>query len=117
MGGMITSFTSDDTTAPNAAPMMMPTARSMALPLMMNVLNSLSRPTGPPGLGFQADGPAAATASLTPAAYFLKLSVNSRASLAAAWSYAAASAQVWRGMSSSLGTSGTLVTVCTPKTG
>ena len=41
MGGMMTSFTSEPTIVPNAAPMMMPTAMSITLPRMMNSLNSL----------------------------------------------------------------------------
>ena len=37
---MKTSFTSDATILPNAAPMMTPIARSSTLPRMMNFLNS-----------------------------------------------------------------------------
>jgi hypothetical protein len=56
---MITSFTSEETILPNAAPMMTATARSTTLPRMMNSLKSLtivasfiadlpkSRPCGP----------------------------------------------------------------------
>jgi hypothetical protein len=40
IGGMTTSFTNEVTIAPNAAPMITPTARSTALPLIANVLNS-----------------------------------------------------------------------------
>src|SRR6266478_1336216 len=40
IGGIRISFTSDVTILPNAAPMMTPTARSMALPLTANSLNS-----------------------------------------------------------------------------
>src|SRR5437763_16878853 len=40
IGGMRTSFTSELTIPPNAAPMITPTARSMALPLIANSLNS-----------------------------------------------------------------------------
>ena len=39
-GGMRMSFTSDVTMPPNAAPMITPTARSTALPLIANSLNS-----------------------------------------------------------------------------
>jgi hypothetical protein len=44
MGGMTMSLTSELTTVPKAAPMMMPTARSSTLPLMANSLNSLRKP-------------------------------------------------------------------------
>src|SRR6266446_4453064 len=40
IGGIRISFTSDVTILPNAAPTMTPTARSMALPLAANSLNS-----------------------------------------------------------------------------
>ncbi len=40
-GGMMISFTSDDTILPNAPPMMTPTAMSITLPLRANSLNSL----------------------------------------------------------------------------
>src|SRR5260370_14194793 len=40
IGGIRISFTSDVTILPKAAPMMTPTARSMALPLTANSLNS-----------------------------------------------------------------------------
>ena len=40
IGGISTSFTSDDTIFPNAPPMMTPTARSMTLPRIANSLNS-----------------------------------------------------------------------------
>src|SRR5689334_12983227 len=39
---MMMSLTSDVTTAPNAAPMMTPTARSRTLPRIANSLNSLN---------------------------------------------------------------------------
>ncbi|MNN52968.1 hypothetical protein D3C81_1676990 [compost metagenome] len=39
-GGMITSPTSDETILPKAAPMMMPTAMSIMLPLTAKALNS-----------------------------------------------------------------------------
>src|SRR5882724_7427209 len=42
IGGITTSFTSEVTMPPNAAPMITPIARSTTLPRMMNVLNSLS---------------------------------------------------------------------------
>src|SRR3569833_4365098 len=42
ISGMMTSPTSEVTMAPNAAPMMTPTARSMTLPFMANSRNSLS---------------------------------------------------------------------------
>src|SRR5215475_248543 len=42
MIGMMTSPTSEVTMAPNAAPMMTPTARSTTLPFMANSRNSLS---------------------------------------------------------------------------
>ena len=38
--GMMMSFTSDVTMAPNATPMMTPTARSTTFPRIMNFLNS-----------------------------------------------------------------------------
>src|SRR5213079_914257 len=40
IGGIRISFTSEVMILPNAAPMMTPTARSMALPLIANSLNS-----------------------------------------------------------------------------
>jgi hypothetical protein len=40
--GVMTSLTSESTTAPNAAPMMTPTARSMTFPLATNSLNPFS---------------------------------------------------------------------------
>src|SRR5256886_16248766 len=40
IGGIRMSFTSEVTIPPNAAPMITPTARSMALPLIANSLNS-----------------------------------------------------------------------------
>src|SRR2546425_6414399 len=42
MGGMMTSLTSELTIAPKAAPMITPTARSTALPLIANSRNSFS---------------------------------------------------------------------------
>src|SRR5262249_49066822 len=48
-GGMSTSFTSESTILPKAAPMITPTARSKALPFIANSLNSLSM--APPGRG------------------------------------------------------------------
>jgi hypothetical protein len=42
IGGMITSFTTESTILPKAAPMMMPTAMSTTLPLTANSLNSFS---------------------------------------------------------------------------
>src|ERR1700741_464039 len=42
MGGIRTSSTSDDTTFPNAAPIITPTARSSPLPRIANSLNSFS---------------------------------------------------------------------------
>src|SRR4249920_3269615 len=42
IGGMRISFTSEVMILPNAAPMMTPTARSMALPLTANSLNSFN---------------------------------------------------------------------------
>src|SRR5262249_5851621 len=42
IGGMMISLTSDVTTAPKAAPMMTPTARSRTLPRIANSLNSLN---------------------------------------------------------------------------
>ena len=54
MGGMMMSLTSELTMAVKAAPMMMPTARSMTLPREMNSLNSFSMASlsgrGPPSL-------------------------------------------------------------------
>src|SRR5258705_344014 len=40
--GMITSFTSEDTTFPKATPIITPTAKSTILPRMANSLNPLS---------------------------------------------------------------------------
>src|SRR6266540_4126833 len=45
IGGMITSLTSELTMEPNAAPMITPTARSTALPLTANSLNSFHIPS------------------------------------------------------------------------
>ena len=42
IGGMMMSSTSEDTIAPNAAPIMMPIARSSTLPFNANSLNSFS---------------------------------------------------------------------------
>src|SRR5436305_1908208 len=42
MIGLMMSFTNEPTTVVNAAPMMMPIARSSTLPLAMNSLNSLN---------------------------------------------------------------------------
>src|SRR5579871_132106 len=47
IGGMSTSFTSELTIAPKAAPMMTPIARSTALPLRANSRNSLSMARSP----------------------------------------------------------------------
>jgi hypothetical protein len=46
--GMIRSLTMESTILPKAAPMMTPTARSMALPLTANSLNSDTMPMLPP---------------------------------------------------------------------
>ena len=40
MGGMITSFTTEETIFPNAAPIIIPTARSITLPFIAKSLNS-----------------------------------------------------------------------------
>jgi hypothetical protein len=40
MSGVRRFFTNEDTTVPNATPMMMPTARSTTFPRRMNVLKS-----------------------------------------------------------------------------
>ena len=44
MTGITTSLTSESTILPNAAPMMMPTARSITLPLTANSRNSFNMP-------------------------------------------------------------------------
>ncbi|MNG04130.1 hypothetical protein D3C84_872410 [compost metagenome] len=46
IGGMITSPTNDVTILPKAAPMMIPTAMSITLPLTAKALNSLITPIG-----------------------------------------------------------------------
>src|SRR5258705_7195745 len=46
IGGIMISFTSELTIEPNAAPMITPTARSTALPLMANSLNSFHMKSG-----------------------------------------------------------------------
>jgi hypothetical protein len=62
MGGMITSDTSEVMMDPKAAPMMIPTAMSRTLPLMMNFLNSSTMTKSIPWSVGSAGGPCGSSA-------------------------------------------------------